>query len=113
MKANLDLKHQKTIKLRPYQNAAVIPALNALRSKNKQALVVMATGLGKTITVAAIAKEYSPKKKILFLVHNNYILTHAIDEFRLVFGSGIKMATYNGQTKKGVDNAQIVFATWQ
>jgi len=96
---------------RPYQREAIIAALKALR-RFKRALVVMATGLGKTLTAAFIAKEYRAKR-ILFLVHNNFILKHAIEEFRQVFEGSVKMAVYNGLEKNGAQTANIVFATWQ
>lgn len=100
------------ITLRPYQRLAVDAALKGLRSKLHRALVVLATGLGKTLTAAFIAKEFEAKRT-LFLVHNNFILTHAVDEFRMAFGETVEMAVYNGMTKEGAENAQIVFATWQ
>lgn len=87
-------------------------AVPALRSKFR-ALVVLATGLGKTLTAALIAKEMR-SKRILFLVHNNFILKHAFDEFCRVFDtSETKMAIYNGMTKNGASDADIVFASWQ
>jgi len=100
------------IEPRPYQQIAVRSAIRALHSV-RQALVVMATGLGKTLTAAMIAKEFAPKK-MLFLVHGNYILEHAFDEFCRVFDSTeIRMARYNGLSKNGAAEADIVFATWQ
>lgn len=100
------------VKPRIYQKAAIVAALKGLRSRFKRALVVLATGLGKTLTVAFIAKEFKPKK-VLFLVHNNFILKHAIEEFRLVFGEKAKMEMYNGMSKNGAHKAEFVFATWQ
>lgn len=97
---------------RIYQEVAVKAAIKGLRSRQKRALVVLATGLGKTLTVAFIAKKMC-SKKVLFLVHNNFILKHAIDEFRLVFDEKTKMAIYNGMSKNGAKEADIVFATWQ
>jgi superfamily II DNA or RNA helicase len=95
----------------PYQRIAVKAAVYALNTMMR-ALVVMATGLGKTFTAAFIAKEVQAKK-ILFLVHNNFILKHALGEFRQVFGQETKMAICNGMSQHGVHEADIVFATWQ
>ncbi len=97
---------------RAYQAKATIAGVKALRSPDKRALVVLATGLGKTFTAAFIIKKLRPTKT-LFLVHNNHILKHAFDEFRLVLGENINMVTYNGMSKKGSKTADIVFATWQ
>jgi superfamily II DNA or RNA helicase len=98
--------------LRIYQEWATKAALKGLRGCLKRALVVLATGLGKTLTAAFITKKFSAKRT-LFLVHNNFILKHAMDEFRRVFDENTKMAVYNGISKKGVKDAHIVFATWQ
>lgn len=100
------------IELRVYQELATKAALKGLRARFKRALVVMATGLGKTLTAVFVTKKFRPKKT-LFLVHNNHILKHALDEFRLVFDEKTKMVTYNGMSKDGAKDADIVFATWQ
>jgi len=97
---------------RIYQEWATKSALKGLRGFLHRALVVLATGLGKTLTVAFITKKFGAKHT-LFLVHNNFILKHAMDEFRLVFDKNTKMAIYNGMSKKNVKDAHIVFATWQ
>ena len=97
---------------RIYQNLATKLALKGLRSRLERALVVLATGLGKTLTAAFITRKLGVKR-VLFLVHNNFILQHAISEFRLVFDEKTKMVIYNGLSKKGVQSADIVFATWQ
>jgi len=97
---------------RIYQKLSITKALKALKLTGK-ALVVMATGLGKTITSALIVKD-SKAKRTLFLVHNNFILDHAIDDFRLIFNEKkVKMRIYNGLFREGVEDADIVFASWQ
>jgi superfamily II DNA or RNA helicase/RNA polymerase subunit RPABC4/transcription elongation factor Spt4 len=96
----------------PYQQLAIEAALKGLRGSSRRALVVMATGLGKTITAAFTTKKFKPKK-ILFLAHNNFILEHAESEFRLVFGEEMVSAIYNGMSKDGAVGADFVFATWQ
>lgn len=101
------------ITARSYQRLATRAALEALRSSLKRALVVMATGLGKTLTAAFITKAFRAKR-VLFLVHNNFILEHAMSEFHLIFGSEVKMVAYNGMSKRrGIQKANFVFATWQ
>jgi len=106
------LKPLMKVTPRTYQRVAVKAALKGLRSRLKRALLVLATGLGKTLTVAFTAKEMGAKL-ILFLVHNNFILKHAVDEFRMVFDEKTKMATFNGMSRNGAKTADIVFATWQ
>jgi superfamily II DNA or RNA helicase len=94
-----------------YQSVAIRKAVAVLRKTNK-ALIDMATGLGKTFTAAFIVKALK-SRRVLFLVHNNFILDNAMDEFKLVLGEKVKMAVYNGQSKNGSSEADIVFATWQ
>src|SRR5690349_21325353 len=101
-----------SIKPFPYQVPVISAALKGLRSRLKRALVDMATGLGKTLTVAFVAKKFRAKR-ILFLVHNNFILDHAMNEFRLVFDRGTRMVMYNGFFRGDARYADIVFATWQ
>ncbi|MEA2715207.1 MAG: hypothetical protein QOG91_235 [Candidatus Parcubacteria bacterium] len=96
----------------PAQKLAIPKALKNLRGKFRRALIVLATGLGKTMAAAFIAKKLRAKR-ILFLVHNNYILKHALDEFRRVLGQEINMAIYNGLARNGTGDARIIFATWQ
>ncbi len=101
------------IEPRVYQELATKAALKELRSHSKRALVVMATGLGKTLTAIFVTKKFRPKKT-LFLVHNNHILKHALDEFGLVFDERkTRMVIYNGMSKNGAKEGDIVFATWQ
>lgn len=100
------------VRSRVHQRMATRAALKGLRSRRKRALVVLATGLGKTLASAFIARRFRPKR-MLFLVHNNFILDHAMGEYRLVFPKKTKVAIYNGMQKYGVRNAEIVFATWQ
>ncbi len=95
---------------RPIQAEAVRKARVALR-KDKRALIVLATALGKTITSALVWKCFI-KGRGLFLVHTNGILEGALEEYRRVFGSKVKLALYNGRTKD-IEGADIVFATFQ
>ena len=98
---------------RPAQVLAIKAGLPALKGAEKRALVVMATGLGKTLTAALITKKYR-LKKILFLAHSNFILEHAMGEFRKVFTTReLSVALYNGMSKNGANEADMVFATWQ
>jgi len=98
---------------RVYQKQVIQVALAGLNGRFRRALVVLATGLGKTLTSAMIAKKFKARR-ILFLVHNNFILEHAMSEFARIFDpEKVKMVIYNGFSKKGATEADIVFATWQ
>ena len=96
---------------RQYQIKAVTLATQALQI-TKKALVVLATGLGKTITSALVAKKLKARR-VLFLVHNNFILDNAVKEYRKVFGEDTTFAVYNGLSKNGAFDAQVVFASFQ
>lgn len=96
---------------RVWQVGPIKLACAALRKK-RRALVDMATGLGKTTTAAFIIKRLKPKR-VLFVVHNNFILEKSMEEFKKVLPKKTKMAIYNGVKKKGAEEADIVFASWQ
>lgn len=55
------------------------------QSGARKALVVSATGTGKTILAALHVREVQPQR-FLFLVHREQILDRAIEEFRAVLG---------------------------
>lgn len=94
---------------RDYQKEAVSAARAALET-DRRALVVIATGLGKTITSALVWKEFRSGTGI-FLVHSNDILDHAIKEYRRVFPH-LKLALFNGY-HKNIHEAGIIFSTFQ
>ncbi|HEY4480445.1 MAG TPA: integrase repeat-containing protein [Candidatus Paceibacterota bacterium] len=96
---------------REYQKNAVNLAVKTLKETSR-ALVVLATGLGKTITSALIAKKRKARQ-ILFLAHNNFILDNSVREYRKVFGDKPGFATYNGLSRDSVKDANIVFASFQ
>ena len=85
-------------------------------AKNVVGLMVMATGLGKTIVAAFWAKrEYKKGQKGLFLCHDTGILDQAMDEFQKVFGrKEVSLKTFFGSDKDwDADKGDIVFATFQ
>ena len=60
------------------------------KNNKKKILIELATGLGKTYTVAFIIKELLKEKKlkILFLAHQIEILTQTVISFKNIFGIG-------------------------
>lgn len=84
--------------------------------KSSTALVVMATGLGKTILAAFWAgKEIQERKRGLFLCHDTGILDQAVDEFKFVLGDEVKFAKFYGVNgnREEVSLADIVFSSFQ
>lgn len=71
-------------------NAMQVEALaeiQALREAGEhRAVVISATGTGKTILSALDVRAYAPKR-MLFVVHREQILDRAIDEFQRVLGA--------------------------
>ncbi|MFA5386441.1 MAG: DEAD/DEAH box helicase family protein [Candidatus Paceibacterota bacterium] len=97
-----------------YQQKALDLIVNAFKEK-ATALVVMATGLGKTIVSAFWAqKEINNGHKGLFLCHNNGILDQAMLEFRKVLGEQVILKPFYGSSKDfNADQANVVFASFQ
>lgn len=76
-----------------------------LEEEYNKALVVMATGLGKTYLAGFFSKNF---KKILFIAHREEILYQARDSFKKVMPDK-QYGIYNGKTKES--NADTIFAS--
>lgn len=84
--------------------------LKTLRANAKRkAILISATGTGKTFLSAFDVKEVNPKK-FLFVVHRENIARAAMQTFRKVFGSSKKMGMFTGNNK---DEADFLFSTVQ
>lgn len=85
--------------------------LKNLRKDNKnKALIISATGTGKTYLSAFDAKAFNPKK-LLFVVHRLTIAKDSLNTFQNVFGKSKTMGLYSGQ-KRELD-CDFVFSTIQ
>ena len=95
-------------------NAMQIDALKNLKilreNKKKKALIISATGTGKTYLSAFDAKAFNPKK-LLFVVHRLTIAKDALNTFQRVFGKDKTMGLYSGD-KRDL-NCDFVFSTIQ
>ena len=96
-----DLVSELNIEMKP--NSMQIQALaniEHLRSigKNK-ALLISATGTGKTYLSAFDAKKFNPKK-FLFIVHRLNIAKAAMKTFKTVISNSKTMGLYSGETKE-------------
>jgi len=90
-------------------------AIERLEGKSL-ALLVMATGLGKTIVVATLIKkqEIKMRHRVLILCHNNDILRQDLGEFRKVLGPKPSLRTFFGEEKDwDADKADVLFASFQ
>jgi len=95
-------------------NSMQIEALGNLKmlrdeGKNK-ALIISATGTGKTYLSAFDAKDFNPKK-LLFVVHRLTIAKDALNTFKNVFGNDKTMGLYSGNQREL--DCEFVFSTIQ
>ena len=85
--------------------------LNQIRLKGKdKALLISATGTGKTYLSAFDVQAFKPKK-MLFVVHRLNIAQKALETFRTIFKNTKSFGLYSGQ-KRELD-ADFVFSTIQ
>lgn len=86
-------------------------ALRKLRDANeKKALIISATGTGKTYLSAFDVRNYQPRK-LLFLVHREQILKQAMESFQDVLGEGIHAGILSGNHHEL--DADYLFSTVQ
>jgi superfamily II DNA or RNA helicase/SOS-response transcriptional repressor LexA len=108
----VDAEENSDIEIKP--NAMQIEALEnlrLLRSQDKsKALLISATGTGKTYLAAFDAKALMPKK-LLFVVHRQNIAKKALRSFKKIFGKSRSMGVYSGQQREL--EKDFVFATVQ
>ena len=102
-------------KPRSYQEEC-LKALQAIRAQGKhRALVVMASGLGKTLTSAFDVQEYLssvPNGRVLVLCHSAAILTQTKETFKAIFGDNYSYGMYNG-LEKVAHRTDFLFANLQ
>lgn len=85
--------------------------LKKLRAEGKnKALLISATGTGKTYLSAFDAKEFNPRR-LLFVVHRANIAQAAMETFIRVFGIHKEMGFYSGSRKE--IERDFVFSTIQ
>ena len=110
-------------KLQPntMQVAFVKNVKELIEKQEQKALLISATGTGKTYASAFALREMNPKKT-LFLVHREQIAKQALVSYKRVFGSKredgtmYKYALLSGNTSKDIENikgADLIFATMQ
>jgi type I restriction enzyme R subunit len=80
----LDTPPEKIPRLRPYQLAAIVATEGAMLAGQRELLIAMATGTGKTfLTVAQIYRLLESKqfRRILFLVDRKALAAQAVRTF--------------------------------
>ncbi|WP_284652474.1 DUF3427 domain-containing protein [Flavobacterium terrisoli] len=105
-----ELFHSKPIVPNQMQVEA-LANIEELRANNKdKALLISATGTGKTFLSAFDVKKYNPKK-FLFIVHRENIARAALKTFKSIFDDSKTMGLYTGNQKDL--NADFIFSTVQ
>ncbi|MDC0145123.1 DEAD/DEAH box helicase [bacterium] len=111
------LINQKNIKLKPknvkpnQMQIRALKNLDLLRLEGKtRALIISATGTGKTFLCAFDVKKFKAKK-FLFVVHRANIANAAMSTFKAVFGNSVSMGVYSG-SKRDIDS-EYIFSTVQ
>ncbi len=107
--AELSLEFNTEITPNSMQTEA-LENLKNLRKDNNKALIISATGTGKTYLAASDAKAFNPKK-LLFVVHRLNIAKKAMQTFKSIFGKSKTMGLYSGQQRE-LDK-DFIFSTVQ
>ena len=102
-----DLAEQK---IKPnYMQRKALKELNRNRAMGQnRALVISATGSGKTYLAAFDALNFGPEK-LLYIVHEGSILRKSLDTFQQVFGGAKNCGEYTGEAKEL--DADFLFTT--
>ena len=102
----------KQYKLRPNKmQVAAINNLTKLHENNEhKALLISATGTGKTYLSAFELRNYNPRKA-LFVVHREQIALQAMESYKNVFGDTKTMGILSGSRKE--TDKDIIFCTIQ
>lgn len=103
------VQSSKTIKPNKMQKEA-LKSLKNLRDNNKdKALLITATGTGKTFLSAFDVKRFKPKK-LLFVVHRRNIAEAALRSFKYLIPN-VSMGIFSGNTKE--TDSDFIFSTVQ
>src|SRR3989344_3224566 len=98
----------------PYQGEC-LEVLNGVRKKGTpRALVVMASGLGKTVTAAFDVKRYLQEAggRMLYLCNNNDILYQAKTTFQAILDGPFTYGFFHGNDKEE-RKVDCLFASFQ
>lgn len=91
---------------------AALDNLQKSRDKGEtKALLISATGTGKTYLSAFDVEKFNPKK-MLFVVHREQIARSAMESFKKIFKDSKKMGILSGTSRK-INDCDFVFSTMQ
>lgn len=104
-----------TYQPRPYQAECIAALAEARANGAKKGLVVMASGLGKTLTIIFDLQQFLqewPNARILYLCHQESILAQSKAKFKKVFGDEYSYGMLTGYHKT-TRAVTFLFATFQ
>lgn len=107
---DMDYTLNYTSKIKPnYMQIKALKEISKLRGRGiNKALIIAATGSGKTYLAAFDAKNFDAKR-LLFVVHRDTILNDAIKTFRNIFGARVTYGFFTGNDKE-IDR-DFIFST--
>lgn len=116
--SKLDLSYSRVIEPNTMQSEFMAEVRRLILSGQKRALLVSATGTGKTYASAFAVREMFAgnlvaKKKVLFMSHREMINVQAEKSYRSVMGNAFRTAQLSGnsQDMSVIKSADMVFAT--
>ncbi len=98
----------------PYQQECLDALTSARRKGRKKALVVMATGLGKTVVSALQLQQLliEAPGRVLYITHQKEILRQARSTYEKILDPKTTYGYYHGQ-EKHLRHADVLFASFQ
>lgn len=116
--SRLDMRYSHVIEPNTMQREFMAEVRRLILSGQKRALLVSATGTGKTYASAFAVREMFAgnlvtKKKVLFMSHREMINVQAEKSYRTVMGNAFRTAQLSGnsQDMSVIKSADMVFAT--
>lgn len=101
------------MKLRPYQTEAHERTMHELH-QYRSSLVVMATGLGKTVLFGHVAHDW-PRGRILIMAHRDELIRQAADKIKAITGEppAIEMGESTSDEQGWTGKARVVVTSVQ
>lgn len=110
-----DLSINEEISDRPYQKMAITKVVESFNQKRRKALLVMATGTGKTRTAISLVELLQRNrwvKNVLFLADRTALVTQAKRNFNKLLPN-YTISVLSDKDKEPDLNARLVFSTYQ
>ena len=118
-KSKLSLEHiniDKSIAGREYQLEAIKSVCEAFEQGHRKALLVMATGTGKTRTAISLVDVLSNTnwaKNVLFLADRTVLVNQAKNNFTKLLPNISTCNLLNSKENSSAENSRIIFSTYQ